>query len=82
MVHGLRNIDDRPVEAPASRVVGADLTKRIAELEAALRPFAAAAMRSVRSDKYYKILRAPDESVGILVDKKDLTAAINAIETR
>lgn len=37
MVHGLRNIDDRPVPAEKSRVIGAKESARIAELEAALR---------------------------------------------
>lgn len=55
--------------------------KRIAELEAALRPFAAAARRSAQSDQHHKITRADDESVGVVVDAGALRQAALALES-
>ena len=62
----------------------ADMTKqemydRIDALEAALRPFAHAGHFSRKADAHYKIVRAPDESVGIIVNARDIIAAIGAM---
>lgn len=57
------------------------LRERIAELEVALRPFAVAANVSKRADAHHKISRADDESVGIVVNSRDLKAATAALAT-
>ena len=65
--------DDRVALLSAARA-------RIAELEAALRPFADAGRKSLKSDAHHKIIRAPDESVGCLVDAQHWNRAVAMID--
>ena len=56
------------------------LLARIAALEAALAPFAKAAHRECKAANRHGVVRAPNWSVSIVVDAKDLDAATAAMK--